>query len=82
MKKILVLLLVLALVFNFSACSKPAETGTDANQPNDGDKTDDDSSKEPANEQREAAGSLTYGSNTDMNGNFFTTMWEITQQML
>ncbi len=75
MKKILVLLLVLALVFNFSACSKPAETGTDVNQPNDGDKTDDDSSKEPANQQREAAGSLTYGSNTDMNGNFFTSMW-------
>lgn len=67
MKKILVLLLVLALAFNFSACSP-----TDNSKPN----TDDNKgSSDGTDEQKEASGSLTYGSTTDMNGNFFTTMW-------
>ena len=76
MKKILMLLLVLALVFSFSACSKPADdANTDVNAgQNSGDKDSPDS-QNPDSEQREASGSLTYGNNTDMNGNFFTSMW-------
>lgn len=73
MKKILVLLLVFALVFSFAGCSKPADdTNADTNTDQN---TDDNSSEKPANGQKEAAGSLTYGNTTDMNGNFFTEMW-------
>lgn len=79
MKKILALMLVLALVFSLAACG-PKDKDTDVKPPVDNgneQKGDDETpgNEEPGNQQREAAGSITYGSNTDMNGDFFTTMW-------
>lgn len=76
MKRILALLLVLALVFSLAAC-KPEET----NKPVDDGKKPDTSTPDTTTPdtdkpvQREAAGSIAYGSTTDLSGDFFTTMW-------
>lgn len=77
MKRILALLLVLALVFGLAAC-KPTEQ---ANKPVDDPKpvdpttptTPDTTPDKP--EQREAKGTITYGSTTDLSGDFFSYMW-------
>ena len=80
MKRILALLLVLALVFGLAACkpSEPADKPVvDESKKPDETKTDNPDTTTPDNkpEQREAKGSITYGSTTDLSGDFFTTMW-------
>ena len=82
MKKILVLLLVLALVF--AACTPSSTTGNDNpagntgtdNQGTDQGKDDQgtDEGKEPENKEP-VENKIVYGSTTELSGNFWTSMW-------
>lgn len=78
MKRILALLLVLALVFGLAACKPTEEAKVDPKPSEPAPSTPGDENTPPATdkpEQREAAGSITYGSTTDLSGDFFSVMW-------
>lgn len=81
MKKILVLVLVLALAFNFAGCGKNNDTPTkdqsssqNQNNNENGEEQNKDNTQQEQG-QREPSGSITLGSTTQMNGNFWTSMW-------
>lgn len=74
MKKIIAFLISLILVFNFTACNfNDAANDIDKKGQNS---IDEENPNENINKQREAKGSITYGSVALLSGNnFFTTMW-------
>lgn len=69
MKKILAVILVLALVFSFTGC------GQDKDTKKSGTSKTNEKEKEVKQEQREAAGSITFGSITELGGDFYSSMW-------
>jgi peptide/nickel transport system substrate-binding protein len=74
MKRIIAILIVLTLVFNFVAC-KFNDKDNDLNKEGQNN-IDEKSSDENLNKQREAKGSIIYGSTVALTGNnFFTNKW-------
>lgn len=65
MKKIIAFLLALTIIFSFTACSLKDKDNIGEKNPN-----------EIIDKQKEAKGSIIYGSTIELSGsNFFTTMW-------